>query len=95
MPGLRMRTAIALATIVPLMVSPTMSQTECNPIKVAHEYLAEFPLTDLSYRRPVVSETDTVWTVRYELPPDWPGFGFNHVIDIDKQTCAIVHADKE
>ena len=52
-----------------------MSQTECNPIKVAHEYLAEFPLTHLSYRRPVVSETDTVWTVRYELPPDWPGFG--------------------
>ncbi len=51
----------------------TMSQTECNPLKVAHEYVTELGLTDLSYRHPVVSETETVWTVRYELPPDCSG----------------------
>lgn len=97
MPGLRMPTAIVLATIVPLMVSPTMSQTKCNPVKVAYEYLylKESGPTDLSFRHPAISETDTVWTVRYELPPDWPGFGFNHVIDIDKRTCAVVRVDKE
>ena len=94
MPGSRMRIVVALATIFPLMVSSTMSRPKCDLLKIAHDVMArEFALTDLSYRHPVVSESDNVWTVRFELPPD--SLGFVPVIDIDKRTCAVVHFDME
>ncbi len=94
MPGLPIRVIVALVTIFPLMVGPAMSQPNCDFFKIVQDVLAKkFELTDLSYMHPVVSETDTIWTVRYELPPD--SLGFIPVVGIDKRTCAVVHSDME
>ena len=85
---------IAIASSIMLFTWPAMSQPKCGFFRIAHDIVArEFEITDLSYRHSVISESDTVWTVRHELPPDW--IGFVPVVGVDKRTCVVVHSDME
>ena len=77
-----------------MMVSQAMSQPGCEMRKVAEDYIAKrYPFIDLAERRPVTSEQDHVWEVRYELPQGM--LGFVPIITVDKRSCFVVRAQVE
>src|SRR5438105_733043 len=82
---------VAAVATVQLAGDTAMSQPKCDAYRVAQDYIGKrYPRSDL---KPIISETEGIWELRYELPRDTLGGG--PVIKIDKRTCKVVYAIHE
>ncbi|MEA2991911.1 MAG: hypothetical protein QOD40_831 [Alphaproteobacteria bacterium] len=83
---------IAIIAALQLMVNQTMSQPKCDLLRVAQEYIAKrYPSFDPAGQKLVISETENLWELTYELPKGM--LGGAPIITIDKRTCTIVRAE--
>jgi NTF2 fold immunity protein of polymorphic toxin system component len=86
--------ALRIATFWMVQMTPnqTMSQADCDMLKIAREYIAgRYPLFDAAGLTPVISERGNQWRMTYELPRGT--LGGVPIITIDKRTCTVVHAE--
>jgi NTF2 fold immunity protein of polymorphic toxin system component len=85
---------LGIATFWMAQMTPnqTMSQANCNVLKIAHEYIASrYPLFDAAGLTPVISEQGSLWRLTYELPRGT--LGGVPIITIDRRTCRVVRAE--
>jgi NTF2 fold immunity protein len=68
-----------------------MSQTPCEFQKIAEDHIqSRWPEFDRAGKTLIISESEDVWEITYELPPDM--LGGTPVIVIDKSTCKIIRS---
>ena len=83
-------TGVALSS--QLIAGVIMAQSQCDFFGIAQRFIAQrypsFGATDL---RPLISETDNVWELTYQLPRGT--LGGVPTITIDKRSCKIVRAE--
>lgn len=80
-----------LATSLQLVTGETMSQSQCDFVGIAQQFIAErYPAFDSTGLKPIISESDNLWELTYELPKGT--LGGVPIITIDRRTCAIVRA---
>lgn len=80
-----------LAMSLQLVTGETMSQSQCDFVRIAQQFIAErYPTFDSTGLRPTISENNSLWELTYELPKGT--LGGVPIITIDKRTCAIVRA---
>jgi len=80
-----------LATSLQLVTGETMSQSQCDFVRIAQQVIAErYPAFDSTGLQPTISQSDSLWELTYELPKGT--LGGVPIITIDKRTCAIVRA---
>jgi hypothetical protein len=95
--AVKVKTQLVIATAVATMqfaLETAMSRPKCDAYRVAQDYIAKhFPRTDLTRMKPVISETESIWELRYELPRDTLGGG--PVIKIDKRSCEVIYGMHE
>ncbi len=66
-----------------------MSQSQCEFMKMAEEYIAKlFPFFDSTRMTLVVSENEQLWEMTYRLPSDM--LGGAPIVTIHKRTCLVV-----
>lgn len=83
---------IAVVAAFQLMVDQTMSQPNCDTLRVAQEYNAKrYPSFDPAGLKLVISEKGNLWELTYELPKGM--LGGAPIITIDKRTCTVVRAE--
>jgi NTF2 fold immunity protein len=84
---------VAALTAVQLMAGQTMSQTNCDFLTIAEQYIAErFSSFDSTGKKPVIAETESLWELTYELPRYM--LGGAPIITIDKRTCKVIRAER-
>jgi len=81
-----------IIALLELIASQTMSQPECDMLKLAQEYIKkQYPSFDASGLRPIISESGNLWELTYELPRGT--LGGVPSITIDKRSCTVVRAE--
>ncbi|MEA2876064.1 MAG: hypothetical protein QOF14_1260 [Hyphomicrobiales bacterium] len=85
-------TTTAAAMSFQLVAGQTMPQSQCDFFGTAQQFIAErYPTFDSTGLRPIISETESLWELTYELPRGT--LGGVPVITIDKRNCKIVRAE--
>lgn len=75
-----------------LVVGEARSQSHCDLLKTAQQFIAErYPDFDAAGLRPLISDSDTLWELTYELPKGT--LGGAPIITIDKRTCKIIRVE--
>jgi hypothetical protein len=88
----KLLTAAAIIASLELTASQSMSQHQCDMSKLAREYIEKrFPFFDPSGLKPIISETENLWELTYELPRGM--LGGVPIITIDKRSCLVVRAE--
>jgi hypothetical protein len=76
---------------VELFAGQAMSQVECDFLRIAKDHIGrKFPSFDPTGLTPVISESENLWELSYELPKGT--LGGVPVITIDKRSCMVVRA---
>ena len=79
------------AAALQLTGNQTMSQPNCDVVKVAEDYVkTHFPFIRIANRRWSSSVESDLWTVRLELPEG--ALGFVPEIGVDQRSCQVVSA---
>lgn len=86
--------AITLLALTPNLGrtgNQAMAQQTCDPLIVAQEYIARrYPNFDPAGKKLVISESENLWQLTYELPSYM--LGGAPIITIDKSTCTVIRA---
>ena len=68
-----------------------MSQPKCDMLRLAREYISKrYPSFDAAGLEPIISESENLWELTYELPRGT--LGGAPIITVDKRTCKVIRA---
>jgi hypothetical protein len=82
----------AAATLLQLVTGQAMAQSQCDFFRIAHQFIVQrYPTFDSTGLRPMVSESDRLWELTFELPRGT--LGGVPTITIDKRSCKVVRAE--
>ena len=78
--------------LLQLVVGEAMSQPRCDLLKIAQQVIAErYPDFDATGLQLLISETDTLLELTYEIPRG--SLGGAPIITIDKRRCTVVRVE--